>query len=154
MKVKSGIIAPAAILAILAIAAGAWMGCGKKEEDKQTLQNGVNADTADTQLPAVEPQSTEVEQPRPKPTVTMTEEGNYTVQVSSWRSSANARRDAERYKAQGFDAYVQTADIPSKGGTWHRVRVGRFATKEEAEQLTQELQGMLEAGYWIDEARQ
>jgi cell division protein FtsN len=56
--------------------------------------------------------------------------------------------------AKGFDAYVQQADIPSKGGTWYRVRVGRYATQQDAEQLASQLAGLLEAGFWVDRYHQ
>jgi cell division septation protein DedD len=91
------------------------------------------------------------ETPRPQIVV---EDGKYTVQVSSWQTRRRAEEDAERYTAKGFNAYVQEANIPSKGGTWYRVRVGRYATQQDAEQLASQLAGLLEDGFWVDQYRQ
>jgi cell division septation protein DedD len=91
--------------------------------------------------------------PKPAPQIVM-EDGKYTVQVSSWQTRRRAEEDAERYAAKGFNAYVQQAYIPSKEGTWYRVRVGRFATQQDAEQMASQLAGLLESGFWVDRYRQ
>jgi cell division protein FtsN len=80
-------------------------------------------------------------------------EGKYTVQVSSWQTRRGAERDAQRFSAQGFNAYVQSAYIPSMEGTWFRVRVGGYATRGEAEEMAVRLAGLLESGYWVDRYR-
>jgi cell division septation protein DedD len=85
----------------------------------------------------------------PEPEIVL-EAGKYTVQVSSWRTRRRAQEDAQRYLARSFDAYVQEANVPSKGGTWYRVRVGRHATRGDARQLASRLTGMLESGFWLD----
>lgn len=92
-------------------------------------------------------------QETPQPRV-IAENGKYTVQVSSWQTRRRAQEDADRYAAKGFNAYVQEANIPSKGGTWYRVRVGRYATQQDAEQLAAQLAGLLESGFWVDRYRQ
>lgn len=56
----------------------------------------------------------------------------YNVQVSSWRSSVKANAEVQRLKARGYKAFVVQAYLPSKGGTWHRVRIGGFKSEEEA----------------------
>jgi len=56
----------------------------------------------------------------------------YNVQVSSWRSSIKANAEVKRLKARGYKAFVVQAYLPSKGGTWHRVRIGGFKSEEEA----------------------
>jgi cell division protein FtsN len=85
----------------------------------------------------------------PKPTVVTTEDGAYAVQVSSWRSRWKAELDRQRYQAQGFEASIQRVYLPEKGGVWHRVRIGRFSTREMAAQQAEAVQDMLQAGYWI-----
>jgi cell division septation protein DedD len=99
------------------------------------------------ELPAQEPPA------QPPPQVVMDTEGRYTVQVSSWRTQWRAERDAQRFSDKGFNAYVQSAYIPSLGGTWYRVRVGGYATKAEAQVMAARLAGLLESGYWIDRYR-
>ncbi|MCG3157887.1 MAG: hypothetical protein DKINENOH_04523 [bacterium] len=102
--------------------------------------------------PSVTPPPAPVDEPRP--TVVSSSEGIYTVQVSSWQSRRNAEADAKRYEGQGHEVYIQRANIPAKGGIWYRVRIGRFATKEEAEALADNLVYQLQSGYWLDRVRQ
>lgn len=56
----------------------------------------------------------------------------YNVQVSSWRSAIKADAEVKRLKAKGYNAFVVQAYLPSKGGTWHRVRIGGFKSEEQA----------------------
>jgi cell division protein FtsN len=58
------------------------------------------------------------------------EAGGYTVQVGSYNVRAQAEGLAARLAAGGHDAYV--AEGEAGGVTRYRVRVGAFATREEA----------------------
>jgi hypothetical protein len=58
---------------------------------------------------------------------------NYNVQVSSWRNKAKAELEVKRLRNLGLNAFLFEAYLPQKGGTWYRVRVGNFKSKEEAE---------------------
>ncbi len=58
-------------------------------------------------------------------------EGRYTVQIASFPQARFAKEMEAELKAKTYPAYVQKTDIPGKG-TWYRVRVGHFGTKEEA----------------------
>ncbi len=57
---------------------------------------------------------------------------HYVVQVASFRSSSISENEAGKYRNKGYNAFVETAEIPERG-TWYRVRIGNFATKEEAQ---------------------
>jgi cell division septation protein DedD len=59
--------------------------------------------------------------------------GRYTVQIASFPEARFAKEMENTLKAKTYPVYVQKTDIPGKG-TWYRVRVGQFATKEEARQ--------------------
>jgi len=63
--------------------------------------------------------------------------GVWTVQLNAFPQERDADRLAKRLKDKGYDAYVASTDI--KGKTWYRVRVGHFATREEARALQEEL---------------
>ena len=141
---KSHGVNKAAMLAALSlIIFGA--GCGNKKEETPLVQSTITPPASDTtQLQTVPPPQQE-----PKPAVVEAEDGVYTVQVSSWRSMAKADQEAQKFQSEGFPAYVQQAYIPSKGGTWYRVRIGRFSSPEQAESLAQTLGDMLESDYWI-----
>jgi cell division septation protein DedD/nucleoid DNA-binding protein len=59
--------------------------------------------------------------------------GNYfVVQVAAFRSKVISDNEAGKYMNKGYTAIVEAAEIPERG-TWYRVRVGNFSTKEEAQ---------------------
>jgi cell division protein FtsN len=58
--------------------------------------------------------------------------GRYTVQVGSYNGRAQAEALRARLHAAGHDAYVAPGE--TGGGTRYRVRVGTYATMEEARQ--------------------
>ncbi len=59
----------------------------------------------------------------------------YTVQISSWRSKTIAEHEAQRLNKLGFDAFIYRVYIKSKDGTWNRVRIGYFDSKNEASEF-------------------
>jgi len=120
-----------------------------KEPEPPVTQPQLIEDTLATQrdLPEQEPPT------QPQPQIVVDTEGKYTVQVSSWQTRRRAERDAERFSAKGFRAYVQSADLPELGGTWYRVRVGSYATRRDAKEMAERLAGLLESGYWVDRNR-
>jgi cell division septation protein DedD len=62
----------------------------------------------------------------------------WTVQVSSFRSKALAEELRGRLLAQGLDAYLVSSST-EEGRVRHRVRVGAFATRAEAERVAADL---------------
>jgi len=125
-----------------------WLVLSRKEKEPEvsTTPRSMIEDT----LKTVEPEPADPgPATQPPPQVVVDAEGKYTVQVSSWQTPRRAERDAERFNAKGFTAYVQSADIPEKGGTWYRVRVGSYATNNEAQKMAAQLAGLLESGFWV-----
>lgn len=60
-------------------------------------------------------------------------DGNYIVQVNSWRTAKKASEMVELWKSRGFQfAYVEEAVIDETGLIWHRVRLGRVGSMAEA----------------------
>ncbi len=68
--------------------------------------------------------------------------GSYAVQISSWPAKGRADRIASRLGAEGFNAYVEQADV--NGKTWYRVRVGKYGSAAEANAAVSSLK---EKGY-------
>ncbi len=68
------------------------------------------------------------------------ENAKYSLQVGSYQQMAEANGAVERWKAKGYPAFLMIADIPDRG-RWYRVRVGGFASREEARKY----QGQLES---------
>ena len=56
----------------------------------------------------------------------------YTIQVMSAKDEAATREVVERLKSAGADAYVMRADLGSRG-IWYRCRLGKFASRSEAQ---------------------
>ena len=65
--------------------------------------------------------------------------GRYAVQVGSYPKLDEATRSVERWKGKGYPAYMMIADIPDRG-RWYRVRLGGFATREDASRYLKEFQ--------------
>lgn len=66
------------------------------------------------------------------------ETGNpWTVQVNAFPDPRSAQTWVDKLKSKGYKAY--SAEVLNNGKTWHRVRVGQFASREEAEKLEQTL---------------
>ncbi len=58
--------------------------------------------------------------------------GRFTIQVVSVQKFAHALKAFEALRKKGFRPFIEFADLGS-GGTWYRVRVGRYPDKREAE---------------------
>ena len=58
-------------------------------------------------------------------------EGGYQLQVSSFRTQAEADHFAAQLRARGHKAYVVEARVPNRG-TWYRVRIGPFPSQHAA----------------------
>jgi cell division septation protein DedD/nucleoid DNA-binding protein len=55
----------------------------------------------------------------------------FVVQVASFRAISISENEAGKYRNKGYTAFVETVEIPERG-TWYRVKVGNFSTKDEA----------------------
>ncbi len=65
------------------------------------------------------------------PTSPAGHEGGYQLQVSSFRTQAEAEQFSGQLRARGHKAYVVEAHVSGRG-TWYRVRVGPFASQHAA----------------------
>ena len=70
--------------------------------------------------------------------VSLSQGGDYTIQVGSSRSLEQATELKDRLSKKGYVAYVQSVDLSDKG-TWHRVRVGNYRDKEGAERIANDI---------------
>ena len=62
-----------------------------------------------------------------------------TVQVAAVKSEEEARQLSDRLRQRGYAAYIEPIAIPDKG-TWYRVRMGEFPSKEFARSTVERLQ--------------
>ncbi|MFZ5443249.1 MAG: SPOR domain-containing protein [Myxococcota bacterium] len=58
-------------------------------------------------------------------------DGSWTLQLSAYQDRGEADRFAAGLRDKGYAPYIVEANIPGKG-TWFRVRMGRFASKDAA----------------------
>jgi len=56
--------------------------------------------------------------------------GAWEVQLASWPTAAEAEQMVQRLDAAGIRSYRVSAEV--RGQTWHRVRVGRFGSRDAA----------------------
>lgn len=81
--------------------------------------------------------------PKPAPTLSAPDSkppsgGNLTLQVGSFPDQGQANARAAKLKEAGAEARVVKAEIPGKG-TWYRVQVGGFKSRDEAQQFGNQL---------------
>jgi len=107
-----------------------------------------------TPAPAVAPPRTRqpaTSTPPPSLSIATSGTGDYTVQVSAWMTQQKADAEAAKLSAAGYTAFVEDAYVG--GGNWYRVRIGRYATMEEAQQAAAQLQSMMESQLWVARVR-
>ncbi len=110
--------------------------------------------TAGAVAPEANPTATQEAATRAR-TVTTPESsrGAFTLQVAARRKENEARQIAERLIEKGFDARLVTTG--TEGNYWHRVRVGSFPTRQDAEIYGEQ---MKQAGaiseYFVTDKRQ
>jgi cell division septation protein DedD len=59
-------------------------------------------------------------------------DGGFLVQVASFKDQKDADDFVKELRARGHEAFRQAANVPGRG-IWHRVRIGSFKTKYQAE---------------------
>lgn len=64
--------------------------------------------------------------------------GKFTIQVGSYQSSQEATQTMNQWKKKGYQAFLATGNVPGKG-VWYRVRIGGFATRDEASKYLEKL---------------
>ncbi len=58
----------------------------------------------------------------------------YSVHAGSYRKKTVAESEVSRLANKGYKAYLSSVDLGTKG-EWHRVKIGRFTTKKEAQSV-------------------
>jgi len=82
--------------------------------------------------------------------VEYSDDGDYVVQVESWRSQEKAERQTGEWKQKGYDrAAVVMYGSEGTGDIWYRVRLGQFESREMAERLKTKLTEEYGAQAWV-----
>jgi cell division septation protein DedD len=66
-------------------------------------------------------------------------DGNWTLQLSAYQDKAEADRFAADLRSKGYAPFVVEAHVAGKG-TWYRVRMGRFPSKDAASRYLADFQ--------------
>ncbi len=85
--------------------------------------------------PASPPAATRPAAPAPPPPRAAT--GPWTVEANPTRSQYEAQALADQLRRRGYD--VALTHVVRDGETWYRIRVGRYATAEQASQMMRRL---------------
>jgi DedD protein len=104
--------------------------------DAATAKSAKASPTASTLQPAIPRQAAPPSQVAPLPAPAPAKE-RFVVQVAALSSSAAADDLTARLIKGGFSGYVEA--VSTAGGTLHRVRVGPFATRDEAQRAVDKL---------------
>lgn len=105
-----------------------------QEESPENTKPANNYDFY-TILPETESTVTEQEI---KDNATTIKKDSYFLQVGAFQNEADADNMKAKLALQGFEAVVQTANIPDKG-IWHRVRVGPLSDIEQINKVRGDL---------------
>jgi cell division septation protein DedD len=81
--------------------------------------------------PAETPPAAKPEKPSPSAAEVEKAAGPFTIQIVSLQSEAEARRTVDKLRERGYGARVEPVTLAEKG-TWYRVRMGEFPTREGA----------------------
>lgn len=72
----------------------------------------------------------------------------FTIQVASAQKRSGAEEVVNRLQKEGMSGFIVAKDLGVKG-TWYRVYVGRFSTKEEANQTLEKVKGIYSGSFII-----
>lgn len=115
-------------------------------------EGGSPAATGNENLPLPSAGTEKNAQPATAATSAPAGSGRYTVQFAAWMSKSKADEQATLLSAAGFEAFVDETEAASDH--WFRVRVGRFDSRTQAQEVVAKLQPMTEDVVWIATLRQ
>lgn len=153
------------IMLALLIVAVSVAGCKKNEDAPKQSDDQQNPELAQKPLPAanvVKKQDDTLaavskkaeEQVSKNPgdyTLAFSPDGQYTLQLSSWKTRKYAEQDRLRFFDAGFDCRIDEVVLPETGQKWYRVRLGSFQTRKAARDFADKyINDLLEEPAWID----
>ena len=74
----------------------------------------------------------------------------YTIQVSSWPSFGEAKKEQLKLKVLGFTSDLTKKYIEKKDAIWWRVRVGKFKSIGDAKAVNKQIHNKFKIDTWID----
>lgn len=77
--------------------------------------------------------------------------GEFTIQVVAYREKKKAEETSKNLEYAGYPSFVEK--IPMNGGVFYTVRIGRYASREDAQKAVKSFASQLQAHYVIDKIR-
>jgi cell division septation protein DedD len=84
----------------------------------------------------------------PKPPQATAPNGTWTLQLGASLNREDAERQASRLREKGYAPYIVSAEVPGKG-TWYRVRMGTFPSKDAATRYLQDFKRETQAEAFV-----
>ncbi len=75
-------------------------------------------------------------------------EESFTLQLFSSDSPASSERISNLLALGGYPAYVEKAKVEGKG-TWYRVKMGEFVSREDAAAVGEHIKRMMGLAFWV-----
>ena len=151
-------------IGILLLITGLLFGCGHSKKEKQqraqARRDSIQKARRDSlqrvrkqrqdSLAKAQARADSIAKAKKNEQITLSQHGNYTIQVASWRSREKAQQQADIWKKRGFKhAYVVQHGDTSTGNVWFRVRLGRVDSLNKAKKVQQKLQKKYQAKSWV-----
>jgi cell division protein FtsN len=119
----------------------------KAAEDEEAARARFAAQRIEAKAPKPEPKRPEPEpepepKPKPEPKPAPIVIGRYTVQLGASPDEKVAQKLMAKARSAGFDVHVLEVDLGAKG-TWYRVRVGSYGSKDEAAKVQRDAERQL-----------
>ena len=97
-----------------------------EQEKKVQLEDKTDEIVKERETPRVEPRQTIMNKNISK------YKDYYIVQVAAYKTYEAADAEAEKFRNQGYNAFIEIAELPGRG-TWYRIKVGDFTSVKHAE---------------------
>jgi cell division septation protein DedD len=151
---------------LLAMALLSIQACGPSEEERRAAEQArldslrqVEQQRIAQQIQAYEDSVARANEPQEMQQENETgfsfaENGNYAVQVGAFRSEEQANSYRNKLRERDYPSvYTVKVGEEETGDIWFRLRVGYFASKEDAEEFGRQLGQELDTGYWVSKVR-
>jgi cell division septation protein DedD len=129
------------LIGFIVIALISTIGCGGKEEKE--------AQEPEVQQPVEEPAPQQPAVPEVKFENPYIQKKGYTIQIYSFKDYSKAVAAATKFTNRGYKAYIEDVEVVGEG-IYHRVRIGSYASLNEARRVGRDLKARYGVNYWVD----
>ena len=118
------------------------------------VREKMSKEKEDTTTHKAEKKSVETQKSNISETNSFDSNGDYAIQVGSWRSQKVANEELRKWKKRGYNnAYLATYGNKSTSNTWYRLRLGHLQTHSAAEQAGKKIAHKYDVHFWVNYVR-